>query len=115
MVTKKTLLVDRLGNRFIVGIARDITERKQAEVAVIRTRRNFEAFFNSIDEFLYVLDEQGRMIYTNETVPRLLGYPGEELLGKPVVMVHPSRNAGTRRAVSCRECWQAPLISVWYR
>jgi PAS domain S-box-containing protein len=36
IVTKKTRYTDRDGNQFIVGIIRDITERKQAEEAVHR-------------------------------------------------------------------------------
>jgi PAS domain S-box-containing protein len=67
----------------------DITGRKQAEEAVIQTRRNYEHFFNTIKEFLFVLDEQGRILHTNETVTRRLGYTIEELLGQSVLLVHP--------------------------
>jgi len=89
IITKKTLLVDGKGGRFIVGISRDITENKRAEEAIVQTRRNYEAFFNSMDEFLYVLDDQGHILSTNETVNRRLGYTMEELLGQSVLMVHP--------------------------
>jgi len=67
----------------------DITDRKWAEEMVIQTRRNYEAFFNTINEFLFVLDEQGRILHTNETVTRRLGYTKEEILGQSVLMVHP--------------------------
>jgi len=73
----------------MIGTNWDITERRRAEEEVIQTRRNYEAFFNTIDEFLYVLDEQGRILHVNETVIRRLGYTREELLGQPVLMVHP--------------------------
>lgn len=89
IVTKKTLLVDGQGNRFIVGIAQDITANKRAEEAVIQTRRNNEAFFNSINEFLIVLDDNGYILNINETVVRRLGFTKEELLGQSVVMMHP--------------------------
>jgi diguanylate cyclase (GGDEF)-like protein/PAS domain S-box-containing protein len=72
------------------GTARDITERKVAEDALKQTRQNYETFFNTIDEFLFVLDEQGNIIHTNTTVIDRLGYTREELLGKSVLMVHPS-------------------------
>ncbi|MEI7501620.1 MAG: PAS domain S-box protein, partial [Bacteroidota bacterium] len=54
-----------------------------------QTRHNYETFFNTIDEFLFVLDEQGNIIHTNTTVIDRLGYTEEELLGKSVLMVHP--------------------------
>ena len=50
---------------------------------------NYEAFFNSIDDFLFVLDEQGNIIHVNNTVIDRLGYSLKELIGKPVLMIHP--------------------------
>ena len=67
----------------------DITDRLNAEEEVTRTRHNFETFFNTIDEFLLVLDEEGRILHANETVIRRFGYTREELLGQPVLMLHP--------------------------
>jgi PAS domain-containing protein len=39
-----------------------------------QTRKNYEAFFNSIDEFLFVLDDGGNIIHVNKTVIERLGY-----------------------------------------
>ncbi len=64
--------------------ANDITERKREDVLLQRTRQNYETFFDTIDEFLYVLDEQGNIIHTNDTVKNRLGYTEEELIGKGV-------------------------------
>ncbi|MEI6434664.1 MAG: PAS domain S-box protein, partial [Bacteroidota bacterium] len=66
----------------------DITRNKQAE-SLEQTRQNFETFFNAIDEFLFVLDEQGNIIHVNSTVVTRLGYTSEELFGKSVLMIHP--------------------------
>ena len=54
-----------------------------------RWRRNFDAFFNSIDDLLFVLDADGRIIHVNQTVCRRLGYAESELIGRPVLDVHP--------------------------
>ena len=62
-------------------------ERK--EVLLEQTRKNYETFFNTIDDFLFVLDEQGNVIHTNKTVTERLGFPTEELFGQSVLMVHP--------------------------
>ena len=72
------------------GTARDITERKRADDLLQQTRHNYETFFNTIDEFLFVLDDQGNIIHTNNTVIDRLGYTREELAGLSVLMVHPA-------------------------
>jgi PAS domain S-box-containing protein len=55
-----------------------------------QTRQNYETFFNTIDDFLWVLDEQGNIIHTNNTVENRLEYTTEELLNQSVLMVHPA-------------------------
>jgi PAS domain S-box-containing protein len=67
-----------------------LINHQQTEEIVEQTRRNFETFFNTIDDFLFVLDELGNIIHTNATVTRRLGYTPEELLGKSILMVHPT-------------------------
>ena len=74
---------------YILSSINDITERKQAETLLAQTRQNYETYFNTIDEFLFVLDERGNIIQTNNTVIERLGYTWEELSGKSVLMVHP--------------------------
>ena len=62
---------------------------------------NYEAFFNSIDEFLFVLDEKGNIIHVNSTVISRLGYSLKELVGQPVLMIHPQeRRAEAGKIVS---------------
>ena len=52
-------------------------------------RKNYEAFFNTLDDFLFVLDLEGRIIHCNETVFRRLKYTPEQLIGLSVLEVHP--------------------------
>jgi len=73
----------------ILSIVRDITNRKNAEDQIEQTRNNYESFFNTIDDFLFVLDESGNIIHINNTVIRRLEYSPEELFGKSVLFVHP--------------------------
>ncbi len=67
----------------------DISERKRAEDLLQQTRQNYETFFNTINDFLFVLDEQGNIIHTNNTVSDRLGFTHEELFGKSILTVHP--------------------------
>ena len=68
---------------------RDVTKLKEIENKLKINEENFRTFFNSIDDFLFVLDEQGSIINANDTVYRRLGFSDEELMGKPVLVVHP--------------------------
>lgn len=78
------------GGNFLYASAHDITERKRTEDLLQQTRQNYETFFNTIDDFLFVLDEEGNIIHTNSTVTKRLGYTKEELSGKSILLVHPS-------------------------
>jgi len=71
------------------GVARDITQNRQLEESLTQTKQNYETFFNTINDFLFVLDGQGNIIHTNTTVIDRLGYTTEELLGQSVLLVHP--------------------------
>ncbi len=66
------------------------SEVKQEDDLLQQTRDNYETFFNSINDFLFVLDEQGNILHANSTVYNRLGYTEEELRGISVLMVHPS-------------------------
>jgi PAS domain S-box-containing protein len=76
-------------NRYLC-FANDITDRKQAEAETQQTRNNYETFFNTIHDFLFVLDEGGNIIHTNNTVTSRLQYSKEELIGNSLLMLHSS-------------------------
>ena len=109
---------------FINGIIRgsvvtffDITERKNAKDLLEQTRHNYETFFNTIDDFLWVLDEKGNIIYTNKTVNERLDYSKAELKDQSVLMVHPEarreeagRIVGEMLAGSTENC-PVPIVT----
>jgi PAS domain S-box-containing protein len=65
-------------------ILREIESKKRAE-----SLANFYAFFNTINDMLFILDNQGNIIHANKTVFDRLGYTEEELYGSTVLKVHP--------------------------
>ena len=81
--------VNLQGSNYLYASVRDITERKQAEQLSKQTRQNYENFFYTIDDFLFVLDLQGNIIHTNNRVIDRLGYSMDELAGKSILMLHP--------------------------
>ncbi len=75
------------GGVFFVFI-NDISERIQKEKELKIMHENYDRFFNTIDEFLFVLDEQGNILYTNQTVIDRLGYTEKEVIGNSVLNLH---------------------------
>ncbi|PKP22063.1 MAG: hypothetical protein CVU02_00780 [Bacteroidetes bacterium HGW-Bacteroidetes-19] len=65
-----------------------ISKKRGEDLLLHQTRLNFETFFNSINDFLFVLDLEGNIIYTNSTVLNRLGYKKKELYGLSVLKVH---------------------------
>jgi len=72
------------------NLVKGFTERVLTNELINQTRTNYETLFNTIDDFLFVLDEQGNILHTNSTVVNRLGYSPEELYGMSVLMMHPA-------------------------
>lgn len=73
----------------VISILQDITEKKEAEKKLIQSEENLRTFFNTITDFLFVLNEGGEIISANKTVYDRLLYSQKELVGQSVLMVHP--------------------------
>jgi len=71
----------------IIGVttyARDITERKQAEIALKESEVFLRAVFESVRDGFWVVDETGKIKDVSETFCQLIGYTREELLSMSV-------------------------------
>lgn len=55
-----------------------------------QSRQNYSTFFNTIDDFLLILDTTGNIVHVNETVVNRLKYKPEELIGNSVLMLRPA-------------------------
>lgn len=79
------------GRTLVLGIARDITERKQADEEI----RLHAAMMVNVAEGVYLIGLDDLLIkWTNEKFTRMFGYDPGEMVGKQVDMV----NAPTERA-----------------
>jgi len=61
------------------GIARDITERKQAEDEFLREKRFSEILINKLPGSFYMFTESGHMMRWNENLGKVTGYSSEEI------------------------------------
>ncbi|NER50466.1 MAG: PAS domain S-box protein [Symploca sp. SIO1A3] len=67
---------------FVLGVARDITKRKQAERALTQERNFISAILDTATALIVVLDTQGRIVRFNRTCEQMTGYSFEEVRGR---------------------------------
>ncbi len=66
-----------------------VIARIEAGTAMRESRKNLQALFNTMDDFLFILDADRHILRANPAVSKRLGYSTEELYGNNVVKVHP--------------------------
>ena len=105
IVTRKTLYTDRAGGQFIVGVIRDITERKRVENELLRIRKAVE----SSGDGVAISDLSLRHVYQNQAFYGLFGYTVDELnaLGGPkATFVDPDAADELFETISSGRSWQ---------
>ena len=72
----------------VLGITRDITERKQAEEALLKkeaTNRFHSQLLHAVCQAVIATDLEGRVIYWNAFAEKLFGWSYKEVLGKTTI------------------------------
>ncbi|MFB2933778.1 PAS domain S-box protein [Aerosakkonemataceae cyanobacterium BLCC-F154] len=91
--TQKIPLREHQGDIFgILGICRNITQRKQAEAALKQSEDRFDVFMRHCPA-AWITDSQGLILYTNETYPKTFQLPIQNLVGKTVFDIFPEEIA----------------------
>src|SRR5438132_2814124 len=70
------------GKRFFTGIARDITDRKQAQETLRQREEYFRSLIENAADIITVLNRDGTRRYVSPSVEHSLGFSTEELIGK---------------------------------
>ena len=66
----------------IIGVTRDITERKQAKEALREKEETIRSFIETSQDWIWSIDLKGIHTYSNPAVENILGYTPDELIGK---------------------------------
>jgi formate hydrogenlyase transcriptional activator len=65
-------------------LSRHIGERKNAEKALKESEEKYRTLVENMGEGLGIADEKGLWTYVNESFCKMVGYPCEEIIGRPV-------------------------------
>lgn len=78
------------GRELILGIDRDISDRKLAEETLEKNERRFRALVEHSTDAITLLNSEGIALYDSPAAPGMLGYGPEEMIGQSIFeLVHP--------------------------
>lgn len=63
------------------GVARDVTERRLARMALEESEQKYRTILQSIEDGYYEVDPSGNMVFFNHSMCRIVGYGPDELQG----------------------------------
>ena len=75
----------------VVHVARDITERKLAEMALIESEGKFRSMAQTAMDAIIIADENGDIVSWNKGAEKIFNYTEEETAGKPLTLLMPER------------------------
>ncbi len=64
----------------MLGLVRDVSERKKAEEALRQSEKTYKALINGMNDTAWVIDFDAHLIDVNDAAVRVMGYSREELL-----------------------------------
>ena len=85
-----SLVRDASGNpQYFIRVIEDVSERRQAEEAVARERGLLRSVIDTVPDFIYVKDADGRFQVVNEAWLRSRGLSADQVAGKTVFDLFP--------------------------
>ena len=91
--TVVTPVLDKDGQVFQIAIlARDITDKKKIEQALLESEEKYRGLVETMGEGLAIQDENGLITYVNNSFCKMTGYQEHELIGKKIIDFLDERN-----------------------
>jgi len=90
-INSSPMIVD--GRKCLMGVFRDVTDRKRAQVALEESEARFRTLFDSAADGIIVADaETKRFLLANSAICQMLGYSQDEMKELGVADIHPEED-----------------------
>jgi PAS domain S-box-containing protein len=80
-----------LSNGKMLGMVRDITERKVAEEKLAASEEKFRNLTETAFDAIVLIDEEGNIIFWNRGAELIFGYSKQEVMQKPLTLMMPEK------------------------
>jgi len=83
--------IEDADGRFVASAIRDVTERKEIEVALRSSEERYRQLIAEVKDYaIFMLDPEGRVKSWNEGAQRIKGYRADEIIGRHFSCFYPS-------------------------
>ncbi|MBI5944252.1 MAG: PAS domain S-box protein [Chloroflexi bacterium] len=89
--------ISMMGEDNTLWVARNITDRRRAEIALRESEANLAAIFNATDEAIFLLNADMTMLALNDIALRRVGLPRELALGRRASDLMPPESVKSRQ------------------
>jgi PAS domain S-box-containing protein len=100
LVETKIMQGEWRGQKALLGISHDVTQRKQAEEALQQSHEEFKSLLDNAPVGIHEIDIKGRLVRINHTELEMLGYSAAELLGQFVWKISADEKLSRRSALA---------------
>ncbi len=97
------------GCKYALGLVKDITERKNTESSLQKTKEKLNALLQGIPDCLIISNKEGQITFANSVAEKIFGYTLQEIIGQKVEFLLPSRYQ-TQHVKYRRQYYEKPKL-----